>query len=373
MRLIALDLHQDNVLAATLDLSVSQPTPHLKRYSLKDDGISQFIATLDPADIVVLESTTNAFWFHRAICSRVSSCHVLDMNAIHLRGNKTDALDARKLLQILSSFVLTNTLDQMPTVYVPPESVSKLRGLFSTYQLLNKLSTQVRNRIYALYRQNGLVIPRRELRKASFRATLLSSVPLPDFWAEQVRILLVELDQLFPRILTLKKAILSLGFDLFPNEIDLLTTIPGFSPFTAVALMSDIVDIRRFSSAKKLCSYLRTAPSLKASNRTRHLGSVPKSGRSLSVSLLTQSINHLKAASPAFGDFYQRLRSGKSAGKSRLALVRKTIVTAYYMLSRGTEFSHKDEVNYERKHRVTRAFLRDYHPPGTAASTSIPA
>src|SRR5690606_12006764 len=97
--------------------------------------------------------------------------------------------------------------------------------------------------------------------------------------------------------------------------------------------------------AMKFCAYLRTVRSIKSSNRTRHLGPVSKAGRSLTVTLLTQSINHLKTASPAFADFHARLRAGKSPGKCRIALIRKTLTSAYFMLRHHKEFDHKDPAN----------------------------
>lgn len=314
MKLIALDLHQDNIVAAILDCSQPNPTVQSQRFGLDSVSFAKFTSWLGKEDIVVVESTSNAFWLFYKIKPLVRSCHVLDTNAVHLRGNKTDTLDARKLLQLLSTFVFTNTLDQMPTVFVPPQEVTKLRSLFSNYRLLMKINTQLRNRIHGVYRQNGIVIDRKELAKAKYRSALLDTYPLPDYWREQLTILLSSLEHFLPQVLRLKKAILSLGLELFPEEIRLLTSIPGFSPFTATALMSDIVEVRRFPSAKKFCAYLRTVPSIKSSNQTRHLGPVSKAGRSLTVTLLTQSINHLKTASPAFADFHARLRAGKSPG-----------------------------------------------------------
>lgn len=363
MRLIALDLHQDNIVTAVLDFSTASRPLLAHRYGLDEASLGEFIGLLDKGDVVMMESTFNAFWLYHRIAPLVSSCHVLNVNAVHLRGNKTDKLDARKLLELLSTFVVTDTLHRMPTVFVPPENVTKLRSLFSSYRLLKKSETQLRNRIHAIYRQNGVVIDRKELGSAKYRATLLKDHPLKDYWREQVETFLETLQLIIPKHVRLKKAILSLALALFPEEIRLLTTIPGFSGLTAAAFMSDVADIRRFASAKKLCAYLRTAPSIKSSNKTRHLGPVSKCGRSLTVSLLTQSVNHLKTASPSYADFYNRLRTGKSAGKCRIALIRKTLTAAYHMLRRGTDFNNKNNVAYERKQKVLKRFIKDYQPP----------
>lgn len=372
MRLLALDLHQDNIVAAVQDLSEAKPTVHIKKVSLTPAALAEFLGQLQDTDFVVMESTMNAFWLAHQIGPRVAACKVLDTNAVHLRGNKTDVLDARKLLAILSTYVLTGTLEQLPSVYVPSPEGIKLRSLFSTYRLLLKLSTSVKNRIHGIFRQNGIVVDRRALQAARLPgADLPQAQQLEDYWGEQVSLLLEQLRSTWQKIGRLKQAIVSLGLSLYEKEIRLLTTIPGISPFLAVALMSDIVEIGRFPSAKKLCAYLRTAPSVRSSNQTRHLGPVSKQGRSLSITLLTQSANHFKTASPQLERFYTRLRSGKNACKVRVALIRKVVVTAYYMLKHGTVFSEKRPLQMERKYRDLRTMLRGYVAPGACVPVKL--
>lgn len=364
MRLLALDLHQDNIVAAIQDFSDGKPTVCIRKVHLAPQPLAEFLEQLQPEDFVVMESTMNAFWLARQVAPRVAACKVLDTNAVHLRGNKTDALDARKLLAILSTYVVTDTLEQLPSVYVPSPQVIKLRSLFSTYRLLLKLSTCVKNRIHGIFRQNGIVVDRRVMHAAGSQGTPLPQAQaLEDYWSEQVSVLLEQLRSTWQRIGRLKQAIVTLGLSLYEKEIRLLTTIPGISPFLAVALMSDIVDISRFPSAKKLCAYLRTAPSVRSSNQTRHLGPVSKQGRSLSITLLTQSANHFKTASPQMERFYTRLREGKNACKVRVALIRKVVVTVYYMLKHGTVFTESRPLQMERKYRNLRTMLRGYVSP----------
>jgi len=98
---------------------------------------------------------------------------------------------------------------------------------------------------------------------------------------------------------------------------------------------------------------------VKASNKTTHIKSTNKASRALTCSLLAQSVNHIKVASPYFDNFYTRLRAGKSAGKTRMALIRKVIVSAFYMLKRNQKFKWQEEKNVERKKAdIQRAFKR---------------
>jgi transposase len=362
MKLIALDLHQDKIVSASLNFGEDNPKVTITKFYLRDESFQRFLNSLMADDVAIVESTMNSFWMYRQIAPRIKACYVLNTNAVHLRGNKTDALDARKLLQILASFVITNTEDQIPSVYVPSEDIIKIRSLFTTYRLLLKISTQCRNRIHALYGQNGIVVDKKSLSSKSYLSSLPRRFPLDDYWAIQVKVLLDELADIAVRIGHVKKTLLFLGTRIFAWEIKLLLTISGMSPLTAIALMADICDIHRFTSAKKMCAYLRTTPSVKASNKTSHLGHVNPAGRSLTVTLLTQSINHLKEASESNAAFYRKLRAGKSAGKSRIALIRKVLTATYYMLKQGIEYRNKNNTLYEKKIRIMETSLKTFHP-----------
>ena len=47
--------------------------------------------------------------------------------------------------------------------------------------------------------------------------------------------------------------------------------------------------------------------------------------------------------------FYGRVKIGKSAGKARIALIRKILVSAYYMLKRKQKYHWVEEELYSKK------------------------
>ena len=155
------------------------------------------------------------------------------------------------------------------------------------------------------------------------------------------------------------------GVKLFGEEVKLLLGIKGFSCLTAIALMTDIVCVDRFPSAKNFCSYLRTAPRISASNQTLHMGGVNKQGRSLTCTLLTQSVTHFPKV-PHFGEFKERIKKGKRAGTVRMALIRKILVSAYYMLSRKQAIRWIDPDFYERKIKKMNRIVRKFSQGGIA-------
>ena len=179
----------------------------------------------------------------------------------------------------------------------------------------------------------------------------------------QVCSLLTQFDVLEAEKKQLHDLICYLGVTLFGEEIRLLLGIKGFSCLTATALMADIVCVDRFPSAKKFCSYLRTAPRISASNQTIHLGRVNKQGRALTCTLLTQSVTHFTKVQH-FGEFKERIKTGKRACTVRMALIRKILVSAYYMLTRKQEFRWIDQDSYERKIKKMNRIMKKYAEGG---------
>jgi len=177
-----------------------------------------------------------------------------------------------------------------------------------------------------------------------------------EVWKLQMRSAYRELQSLTKEQEGIKKLIYSRGYARFKHEVELLLGIRGFSPLTAIALMSDVVDVKRFRNARNFCSYLRATPRVTSSNQVTHVGALNRLSRPLTCSLLTQSILQLAQAGDHMSKFYQRVTVGKSAGKSRLALIREILVSAYHMLRKDEAYDWVEEKLYSQK---LRSFQRE--------------
>lgn len=343
-----IDIHSDSFIDAKM-------TPdgkiQITKFYLTPDFLQKFKDQLSNDDYVLVESCSNAFWFYDQIIDRVQDCYILDVNKFKTSINKTDKIDAKKLVKRLAFYVIANGDDSdLPLVYVPPKEVRELRALFSTYQLNKKTMTQFKNRIHSILRQNGFTVSSIKEINPELIAKI-SGVPLNDIWKFQLKTLLNQLESLAVETDTIKQKICQFGHQLFPKEIELLLSIKGFSPLTAIALMSDVVDIKRFPNVKKFCAYLRTAPKIKSSNEKTVIGSTNQHSRSLTCTLMAQSVGHFAETGDFLGAFYERVKKGKKPSVSRMALIRKTLVCAYYMLKRNKQFYWVNERLYHNKIR----------------------
>jgi len=322
MSCIAIDLHTDcftNAIRRDVD---GKSVKLVKKHFLNKKSLLEFTKTLSKDDYVAIEATTNAFWFHDKISPYVKDVIILDTNKINFKGNKTDNNDARKLLDVLEYFV--------------------------SVKLQKKIITQLKNRIHSILKQHGHVIKKASLKTAkgkSFAIALIDN----EISRLEIKRLINQFESAQIEVDTIVELIAGIGKEYYQDEIERLMTIPGFSFLSALALIADIAEINRFPTVKKFCSYLRTAPKITESNNTTHLGKVNKCSRSLTVTYLTQSVLHFRNSTQYFGEFYDRLKSGKGYGKTRMALIRKILVCAYYMLKRKENFKWSDKSNMELK------------------------
>jgi len=348
MSYLGIDLHSNRFTVEKMILGKTVETER-NTYGFDETSFGRFKESLSKDDCVLVENTFNAFWFRDQIAERVDTCLVYNTNVARTGGNKTDKIDAKHLVKKLAYYLMWGRREEdLPTVYVPDAEIRELRGLFTTYQLHRKTKVQMTNRIHSILKQNGICFERKAIDKKDFEARI-EEIDIAEVWKFQIRSALRALKKAEEEQQEIKDMIYLWGYKLFKEEIELLLSIRGFSALTAIALMSDVVNVNRFPSARKFCSYLRATPKVKSSNQTVHVGHVNRQSRPLTCTLLTQSIIHLSQASDHFSEFYRRVKVGKSAGKSRIALIRKTLVSAYYLLKRRQKFHGSNDELYSKK------------------------
>ena len=119
-----------------------------------------------------------------------------------------------------------------------------------------KQLVQMKNRIHALTRQNLLSYRKQNIFTKKIREEILAMDNIA--FKTQTNFLYLSADNLITQLRQIKEFILLAG-EKYSAEINLLTSIKGVSVFTALALVSDIADIRRFKNEKHLSSYLPMA------------------------------------------------------------------------------------------------------------------
>jgi transposase len=350
MTFVGIDLHTTCITATFLGTgSIGEAMKITKKsYPLDELGMKAFILRLSSDMYAAVEATSNSFWFYELISPHVKEFYVLDTHKMRLDGNKTDKIDSEKIARCISYCITTGEKEKIPAVYIPNKEVQEMRSLFTTYRLTKKCATQLKNNFHGLVKQQGFNLKKGALNTKKGRKNCVEKATGSVFEV-QARSLMKQIEMMKQETEELQNAIINRGYMVFREEINLLISIRGISAFLAIAIMTDVATVDRFKTAKQFCSYLRTAPTIKGSNETIHLGRVNKRSRVLTCSLMTQSVMHLQGANSHFKDFYSRVKKGKSSGKARIAIIRKMQVAIFYMLKRKELFHEHDEILYEIK------------------------
>jgi len=358
MKFVGIDLHTNRFTCCYLD---EEGNREMRTYELNRTDIKLFKESVDQhSTYVLLEATINSFAFVKLIAKHVRQvivANTFELKSISFTNKKTDRVDAYKLARILKSQIMSGE-EQIQPVVVPPEDIQLLRSLFTTYRLMRKQIGAVKNRIHSLLKQNLLPFTKEYIfgkkRRKEIRGLCEGKAAL-DF---QVNFLFDQLEHLEQKTEEVKGKILEQG-SRYMKEIDIITSMKGISVFTAIAIIADIITVKRFSNSKKFSNYLRSTPKVESSNEKTIIKSTNKCGRKVAITLLSQSLNHYRDASPYARRWSERLRQYKKPGVVRMALCRKMICEIYQMLKKEEYHYFRDPLNHRMKMEEYFRFLEE--------------
>jgi len=184
-------------------------------------------------------------------CS-VKMAHPLKVKAIASARIKTDKIDARTLALLLKAGMI-------PESYVPPKEQRQARLIVRHRASLVEVRVQIKNRIYALLIKEGIQVPFTD--KFGKKGMLfMKALDLGEAQRASLDSLLALLDALNVQVKEADKRVKD--YALQDHYASLLATHVGVGHLTALAAASEICDIGRFPSHKKLCSYFGLVPSV---------------------------------------------------------------------------------------------------------------
>ncbi len=136
--------------------------------------------------------------------------------------------------------------------------------------------------------------------------------------------------------------------DNFPREFEILKTVPGVGDIVAVTLLAEIGDVRDFSTADKLASWLGIVPRVYQSADKLHTGSITKRGSKTARWILIQAAHAaVRARDNDLKTFYLGKKEVIGAGKSIVGVARKMITIIWHLLT-------NDETYKDNQYRMVK-------------------
>jgi transposase len=223
----------------------------------KASTLLDFIKGLSGIVHLTLEEGTQAAWLYDLFKPHVAEVVVCDprQNKLLQSGHKADALDARKLAQLLRAGLLT-------AVYHGGQGARTLKELARNYECLVSDSTRVMNRIKAIFRARGIPCPGTGVYRSEGR----------DQWLEQLadggarrraEDLYKQLDCLTGLRREARRAMIAESRRHPASKW--LRSVPTLGPVRAAQLIAQVVTPHRFRSKRQFWAYTGLAVVTKSS------------------------------------------------------------------------------------------------------------
>jgi transposase len=300
------------------------------------DGLRSLVATLGLHPVRgALESMNGSRFVHDQLELHGWDVEVADaqkVKGLAPLACKTDRIDARVLAELCRR-------DLVPAIWLPTPGVRAQRERARFRLHLVRHRTALKNRIHSTLTAFGHPCPVSDLFGVSGRE-LLASLQIPEPWAATTRATLELVDGLDREVRTCETELRRLGAD--HPYVSRLQSIPGVAWVLGYTIASEIGDIARFRSAKKLTGYTGLCPRVHQSGQTDWRGPLSRSGpRYLRWALIEAAVH--AASHPAYVERYVRTRKrlGRQRGPkiARVEVARSLAEAIWHMLTRNEDFA----------------------------------
>ena len=324
-----IDLHRKTSFLTTID----SDGKIVKKINLKNDepAILDYFLSLDDDSQVVIESTANWYWLYDLLTEHsipVVVSNPVKTKAIASAKIKNDKLDSLMLAQLLRANFLS-------TVHVSSQQTRKIKELLRHRHKLVRDTVRMKNRIHSIIAKNNFTVPCTDLfgkRGLEF----LVQAQLPDYQRHQVDTYLSLYQQLKEQA-----DALTLQVKQYANDnpmAQLLMTIPGIGPITAMFIAAEIEDITRFKSYRHLSSYAGLVPRLDASADKQRMGRITKQGSPYLRTALVEAAQAATRTKSRLNIFFRRRIVKSGYQKAIVATAHKIVQYAFYILRDRTPY-----------------------------------
>jgi transposase len=342
IRYIGLDVHRDTISAAVLNGSgrLIQQSVLMTRAAAILDFIGGVRGTLH----VTFEEGTHSAWLYDLLSRRVEKLVVCNprRNALLKSGNKGDAIDARKLAELLRAGLLS-------AVYHGETSALEVQQLARSYTMLTEDTTRVMGRLKAVFRGQAIACTGRKL-YGHHRNEYLAALGVCALRRRAERLYL-QLDALQ---LLRRQARHDLVVECRKHTAaKWLQTVPFLGPLRAAVLIARVQTPHRFRTKRQFWNYCGLALETRDSAEYRVIdGQLERKKRPALIRGLNWNYNHelknvfkgaANAASVGQGEFRKfylgLLKKGMRPEMARLTLARKIAAIALKIWKKGESFN----------------------------------
>ena len=342
IKYVGLDAHRDTISVAVLNAEGKLVMQCV--IATHASAVLDFLHGVRGTLYVTFEEGTHSAWLYDLLVRRVAHLVVCNprKNALLKAGSKSDAVDARKLAELLRAGLLS-------PVYHGQNSTVAVKHLGRSHAALTEDTTRIMGRLKALYRGQAIACAGQKPYGSRHREEWLAQ--LADRGLQRrARRLYQELD-------VLQQLRREARQDLIlecrkHNETKWLRTVPWLGPIRVALLLGRVQTPHRFRSKRQFWAYCGLGLETRDSGEYRVVqGQIERKKRPVYIRGLNCNHNHdlknlFKSAATtasgsegAFGAFYENLlKKGMRPEMARLTLARKIAAITLHVWKKGEPF-----------------------------------
>jgi len=292
--------------------------------------LSRFIGSLRGEKHVAIESIGFIYPIYDEL-KALPMCHVhvANPNRVQLIAKsktKSDVIDAK----VLGDLLRTNYL---PTSWIPEDEETREKRLIVKDRVRYGVrKSGIKGSIKWLLKRKGIEV------KSPF--SIAGRKQLKSLGLFEIESRLEELSLVESMIKKLDGMIVKLVSG--DKNAKLLDTLPGIAPYTALFLSSHVGDVNRFPDSRHMCADLGLVPMLHQTGDTKVLGHITKTGNKWLRRNLVECARAAIKKDQNLRKFYLKLRRKRGEKKALIAVARKLISYAYWMLKRNLTYEELD-------------------------------
>jgi DNA-binding CsgD family transcriptional regulator len=212
-----------------------------------------------------MEMMSGAAWVRERLQAAGWTVQIADARKAKAVGSlaaKTDKLDARVLAELARR-------DLVPQVHVPTFADRELKERLGRRMHMIRLRTAAINRAHGVLSQFGVRLAFDRLRAPDAQALLIER-GVPAVWRLSIAEAIAIVRVLDERLIPIEQELRPLA--RADERVRLLVTIPGIGDLLGLKIASEIGDISRFASARKLVGYSGLTPRVYQSGQKSRTG-----------------------------------------------------------------------------------------------------
>jgi len=310
-------------------------------------GINSLITTLNAMgeSKAVVESTAN-YWIRIHDMLEDNGIDTILANPVKTKiiakaKLKNDKADSNILCDLLRA-------DLVYESYVPDSKHRMLRQLVRGRLELVQTRTTLKNRIHSILAKYNHASPCQKL---------FSNQGLE--WLRTIELTPVDrllLDANLQTLTTLTSQIELITEQIAKHSIEdprvkLLMTIPGINYYTALTIVSEIVDVNRFATKWKLVSYAGLCPIQRDSGMKRWRGGITREGSRWLRNALVEAANTARLHDQRLGAYYERIAKRRGPQKAQVATAKEILCIIWHMLRNNEPYRTMNPQLVEKKHK----------------------